>query len=281
MELTYDTYNSPAGAERIIILGPSLGGNAQHQWTAVAERLRQDALVVFVDLPGHALTPVWDDHDEPTLDVLAAAVMDVVGKLREQYGHLPVFFAGLSISGAIGLHLARDYEEELAGVAVLSSAATVGDPAGWRERAGFVEESGTQQLVDSTRRRWFTPEFEARNPAVVDVLMEGVAATDDHSYAQLCRALAVHDVRADLEDIRTPLLLAVGDQDVSTPMRDVDLVASTVPGVELRVIKGVAHQLTVAAPMEVAGALLAFMARVSRPLPPHNDMRTLRAHLDD
>lgn len=281
MELTFDTYNSPEGAERIIVLGPSLGGNAQHQWTAVAERLKQDALVVFVDLPGHALTPVWDEPTEPTLDLVAEAVMAVVRRLRELYGDLPVFFAGLSICGAVGLHLARDYEEELAGVAVLSSAATVGEPAGWLERASFVEEFGTQQLVDSTRRRWFTPEFEARQPAVVAVLLEGVAATDDHSYAQLCRALAVHDVRADLEDIRTPLLLVAGELDASTPMGDVDLVASTVPGAELRVIGGVAHQVTVAAPMEVAGALLAFMARVSRPLRPHPDLRTLRAHLDD
>lgn len=265
MKLTFDTYNEGAGAERIVVLGPSLGGNAQHQWTAVAELVKPGALVVFVDLPGHALTPVWDDEDEPTLEALAAAVMDVVREVRGVHGALPVFFAGLSICGAIGLHLARDYSEELTGVAVLASAAQVGEPSGWLERADFVEANGTQQLVDVTRRRWFTPEFQARQPRTVGMLLEGVAATDDHSYAQLCRALAAHDVRADLEDITTPLLLLAGEADVSVPMNDVELVASTAPGAELRVIDDAAHQITVADPVEVAAALNAFMERVSRP----------------
>lgn len=268
MKLTFDTYNPGERAERILVLGPSLGGNAQHQWTAVAERLRHEARIVFVDLPGHALTPVWDEADEPTLDVVAAAVMDVVRQVGEPGEDLPVYFAGLSISGATGLHLARDFEEEIAGVAVVCSAATVGEPDAWRTRAEAVEERGTQHLVDELRKRWFTPDFQARQPRTVDVLLEGVAATDDHSYAQLCRALAVHDLRADLEHIRTPLLLLAGERDSSNPMANVELVASTVPGAELRTIPDAAHQVTVAAPEEVADALSGFMARASRPRRP-------------
>lgn len=269
MKLTFDTYNPESSAGRILVLAPSLGGNAQHQWTAVAERLRQEARIVFVDLPGHALTPVWDDTDEADLDVVATAVMDVVRQVSEANDGLPVFYAGLSISGAIGLHLARDHEDEVAGVAVLCSAATVGEPTAWRTRAEAVEERGTQHLVDETRKRWFTPDFRARQAHTVDTIMEGLAATDDHSYAQLCRALAVHDLRADLEDIRTPLLLVAGERDSSTPIGNVELVASTVPGAELRVIPEAAHQVTVADPRNVAAALSQFMARVSRPKRPH------------
>lgn len=269
MELTFDTYNPGVDAKRILVLGPSLGGNAQHQWTAVAERLKHEARIVFVDLPGHALTPVWDDADEPTLDVVAAALMDVAREVSESNDGLPVFFAGLSISGATALHLARDFGDELAGVAVLCSAATVGEPDAWRARADAVEERGTQHLVDETRKRWFTPDFQARQPRTVDTLLEGLAVTDDHSYAQLCRALAVHDVRRDLEDIRTPLLLLAGERDSSTPIANVELVASTVPGAELRIIPDTAHQVTVADPEDVAGALSSFMTRVERPRRPH------------
>ncbi|MCC2593486.1 alpha/beta fold hydrolase [Tessaracoccus sp. OS52] len=269
MKLTFDTYNPNDPAKRVLVLGPSLGGNAQHQWTAVAERLRSEARVVFVDLPGHALTPVWDDADEPTLDTVAEAVMEVVREVSETNDGLPVFYAGLSISGAVGLHLARDHEEELAGVAVACSAATVGEPTAWRKRAEAVEERGTQHLVDETRKRWFTPDFQARQPHTVDTIMEGLAVTDDHSYAQLCRALAVHDVRGDLENIRTPLLLIAGERDSSTPIGNVELVASTVPGAELRIIPEAAHQVTVAEPREVAAALAAFMNRVERPRKPY------------
>lgn len=269
MKLTFDTYNPGEQASQILVLAPSLGGDARHQWTAVAERLRHEARIILVDLPGHAGSPVWDDGDEPTLDVVAAAVMDVVREVSESNDGMPVFFAGLSISGATGLHIARDFADEIAGVAVLCSAATVGQPDTWLARAEAVEERGTQHLVDGTRKRWFTPDFQARQPRTVDTLLEGLSGTDDHSYAQLCRALAVHDLRADLADIRTPLLLLAGERDSSTPIGDVELVASKVPGAELRTIPETAHQITVADPEDVAGALSSFMARVSRPKRPN------------
>ena len=95
--------------------------------------------------------------------------------------------------------------------------------------------------------------------------MEGLAASDDHSYAQLCRALAVHDVRGSLADIRMPLLVIAGERDTSTPIESVELVAETVPGAELHVLSDVAHQITVAAPGDVAVLLLNFMQRNKRP----------------
>ena len=152
----------------------------------------------------------------------------------------------------------------LAGVAVLCSAATVGEPDRWIERAEQVEAAGTQQLVEETSKRWFTPAFKAANPRVTTTIMEGLAAADDHSYAQLCRCLAHHDLRADLADIRCPLLLVAGERDSSTPIAGQELVAETVPGAQLSVIPEASHQVTVAAPDTTANLLRAFMDRVAR-----------------
>ncbi len=273
MELTWDTFNPETTAERILVVAPSLGGNAQHQWTPIAQRLDDHAMVVFVDYPGHALTPAWDDSDEPTLDVVASAVADVVEELQRRHPDRPVFYAGLSIGGATGLHLARDHADKLAGVAVLCSAAKLGEPQRWLDRADSVEANGTQQLVEETTKRWFTPGFRAQHPGIVDVVMEGVAVADDHSYAQLCRSLAAHDVTGDLADIRCPLLVVAGERDASTPMAAIEDVGTEVPGAELHVIPDVAHQVTVAAPGDVATLLLNFMERQDRPV--------IRAQADD
>ena len=263
MELTWDLYNPASEADRILVLAPSLGGNCSHQWAKVAELLKKDTRVVFVDYPGHGLSPVWQG-DEPTLDTIASAIVDVIHEVRAQVGALPVVYAGLSIGGATGLHLARDYADELAGVAVLCSAATVGEPARWLERADQVEVTGTQQLVDETSKRWFTPAFKAANPKVTTTIMEGLAAADDYSYAQLCRCLAHHDLRADLADIRCPLLLIAGERDSSTPLANQELVAETVPGAQLSIVPGASHQVTVAAPDAVADLLRRFVTRVTR-----------------
>lgn len=265
MELTWDTYNPSSDADRVLVVAPSLGGNCAHQWAKVADLLSERARVVFVDYPGHGLSPLWDDADEPTLDKVADGIVDVIAEVREQVGDLPVVYAGLSVGGATGLHLARDHADLLSGVAVIASAATVGDPARWLARAEQVESSGTQQLIDETTKRWFTPAFRSTNANVVETIMEGLAAADDHSYAQLCRALAAHDLRPDLADIRCPLLIIAGERDTSTPMVNQEFVAETVPGAQLSVVPNAAHQMTVAAPREVADLLAAFLDRVVKP----------------
>ncbi|MGV8845724.1 alpha/beta fold hydrolase [Tessaracoccus sp.] len=265
MELTYDVFNPASTAERVLIVGPSLGGDATHQWTPVAEALDDQVRVVFVDLPGHAGAAPWDDADEASLHALAGGVSDVIRRVHADAGGLPVFFAGLSVSGAVALHLALDFPDHLSGVAVLCSSAKVGESQRWLERAEQVENSGTQQLVDETEQRWFTPTFRAQHRSTVDTIMEGLAASDDHSYAQLCRALAVHDVRAELADIRMPLVLIAGGRDSSTPIENVELVAETVPDAELHVLPEASHQITVASPGDVATLLLNFMQRAETP----------------
>jgi pimeloyl-ACP methyl ester carboxylesterase len=265
MELTWHLYNPDVEARRILVLGGSLGGDTAHQWGQVAGHLGKDALIVYVYLPGQGVAPPWDDADEPSMESLAGGIAKVVAAVREQRGDLPTYYAGLSLSGALGLYLARDHSDVVDGVVVVGSAATVGTHDGWLRRAEAVEANGTVSLVEETRMRWFTPDFIAAEPAKVSAIMEGLAAADDHSYAQLCRALAGHDIRADLDDILTPLLMVVGDRDKSTPMADVELVATSAPNADLRIVQDVAHQVTVSAPGTVADLVRAFARRVEQP----------------
>ncbi|MEZ5087557.1 MAG: alpha/beta fold hydrolase [Tessaracoccus sp.] len=258
MQLTWQLINPEGNAERILVLAPSLAGHVEHQWGDVARRLDQEAYVVLVYLPGHGPVEPWGD-DDATLDVVADAMADVVAQVRAQAGDLPAYYAGLSVSGAVGLHLARDYPEVFAGIAVVASAATVGEPAGWQERAEQVEQGGIEPLADATVQRWFTPAFAAREPAVVAQIRQDIVDTDDHSYAQLCRALAVHDVRNDLPGMGVPLLIIAGEEDASNPLEKVRLVAEKAPDARLVVIPGVAHQVPLAAPVAVAGQLRELM----------------------
>lgn len=262
MDLNWTYYNPNTPARRVLLLGPSLGGNAAHQWTKVAGELIDDARIVFVDLPGTGLAEVWDDDVEPSLDNIAAGIAKVADEVRAELGEdLPVYFAGLSISGATALHIARDYDKTFAAVAVVASSATVGEPDRWLERAEAVEASGTSPLIEETTKRWFTPAFRAEQPAVVDTIMEGLAAADDHSYAQLCRALATHNMVDDLPLIRIPVMLIAGERDTSTPMANVELVAETVLRGALLVVDDAAHMVPVSHPKEVAGHLRSLLER--------------------
>ena len=91
MNLNTTVYNRTTDAGRVLIVGPSLGGNSVHQWTKVAAELLNDARVVFVDLPGTGLGAVWDDADEPTLDaVCPAAVRPLLAAALSRGGGRPL-----------------------------------------------------------------------------------------------------------------------------------------------------------------------------------------------
>lgn len=261
MELNWTTYNPDSPAERILLVGPSLGGNVSHQWAQVAGKLIDDARIIFVDLPGTGVAPVWDDNVEPTLDEVAAGIADIARQVLSDVGDVPVWFAGLSISGATALHVARDYADVFDGVFVVASSARVGEPERWLERAAEVEKTGTQTLVDETVKRWFTPSFRAEQPAVVDAIMEGLSVADDHSYAQLCRALAAHDLREDLSLIRMPVIVIAGERDTSNPLENQEFVAENVLRGGLNVVDGAAHQIPVSHPTKVADIMRPYLHR--------------------
>lgn len=263
MELTWQVYNPQSQTRRLLIVGGSLGGDTAHQWSQVAGHLSDDTTVVFVYLPGQGIGSAWDDSVEPTMENLATALAETINVIKEGYGkEIHTYWAGLSLSGALGLYLARDYPELLRGIIVVASAAKLGTEQDWLDRAEQVEAHGTGPLVEATQRRWFTEEFVAEEPAKVATIMEGLASADHHSYAQLCRALASHDMRADLDKLYTPMMLLAGEFDESTPLSEVELILESAHEVDMRIVRDVAHQVTVCAPGTVADILRIFFRRL-------------------
>ncbi|WP_297741121.1 alpha/beta fold hydrolase [uncultured Tessaracoccus sp.] len=262
MELTWHTYNPESDADRLLIVAGSLGGDTAHQWNQVAGHLAKDAVVVFCYLPGQGMGAPWSEAMEPTMEALATALAETVEDIIKHFPDRATIFAGLSLSGALGLYLARDHSDLLEGVVVVASAATIGTPETWLERAELVERDGTASLVTSTQDRWFTPDFVAEEPGKVAAIMEGLAASDDYSYAQLCRCLATYDFRGDLHKLYTPIMLISGEKDESHPIADLELVLESAPGADMRIVPDVAHQVTVAAPGTVADIIRGFFRRL-------------------
>ncbi|WP_166135463.1 bifunctional 3-oxoadipate enol-lactonase/4-carboxymuconolactone decarboxylase PcaDC [Nocardioides ochotonae] len=235
----------------LLILGPSLGTTAQTLWSEVARELARDFQVVAWDLPGHGTNSMVPE--EPiTIEDLAAGVLTLVDGMGEGI-HPPRFhYAGNSVGGAVGLQLMLDAPGRVESATLICSAARLGTPAGWLERAEKVLASGTELLVPGATERWFAPGFAERHHGRASSVLHALGDTVDEGYAAVCGALAGFDLRDRLAEIEVPLLAVAGGRDESVPPAVVRALAEGVRDARLVVLEDVAHLAPVEDPETVA-----------------------------
>lgn len=283
--LTAPPTGSTDGRRDLLVVGPSLGTGVVALWAGCARELaaQLDVDILGWDLPGHG---DGGPTDQPfTLQELAEAVVAAVGSAVEDVAVedssvgdgavedssvkdgsvkdgapgrtvAPWVHAGVSVGGATGLHLAL--AGQVRASAVLCSGPKLGTPESWTERAATVRGQGTAVMVDGSRERWFGPGFVDREPATADRLLATLAAADAESYAQVCGALAQHDVQADLASIDLPVLLLGGADDVVAPPQLQEATGAGIPGSTVVVLDGVAHLAPAEDPVGTARAIAAW-----------------------
>lgn len=259
---------SDAGAGApVLIAGPSLGTSAAALWSGTAAAL-QTCTVIAWDLPGHGASPA---AAEPfTVAELADAVASLLAAARAAGDIAPrqrVYYAGVSLGGAVGLQLGLDHGSDFDGLAVLCSGARIGEPADWHQRAETVRASGTPAVLIGSAQRWFAPGFIERRPAVSAALLHSLQDADRFSYAYCCQALAGFDVRERLGDITVPLLAVAGAEDEVTPPSFAEFIAERTPRGTSAVVGGAAHLVPAEKPDETAALLGDFVGGLSGTAP--------------
>lgn len=245
------TYTRLAGdpSRPLLVVGPSLGTSAETLWGAAAALLADDFEVVGWDLPGHGRS---DPAAGFSVAELAAAVRATA---QEIAADRPVFYAGVSLGGAVAFELALD-PGPFRAVAALATGPRLGTPDGWRERADLVRRAGTPVMVEGSTQRWFAPGFLERDPSTANRLLLALSDTDKDGYAACCEALAGFDVVDRLGDATVPVLVMPGEHDgVITP--DVaDELTKGLPDRTLHTVTGVAHLPPAEDPRQVARVLV-------------------------
>ncbi|MGW6708271.1 bifunctional 3-oxoadipate enol-lactonase/4-carboxymuconolactone decarboxylase PcaDC [Streptomyces sp. NPDC054956] len=245
-----------------LILGPSLGTSLA-VWEAVTPALARQHRVIRWDLPGHGGTPAaalraataQPGAAEPattpaTVAELAGLVLDLADHLGiERFG-----YAGISLGGAVGAHLAVHHPERITALALVCSSARFGESTAWHERAALVRAHGTEPLVAAMPGRWFTPGFAGTPYA--QRLVADLRAADPVGYAACCDALARYDLRAELPRITAPTLVLAGRADPATPPAHARELADGIPEAGLVELAGASHLAPAERPQAVATALL-------------------------
>ena len=222
--LNYQTFGDAANPA--LVFSNSLGTNL-NMWKSQVEFFKEDFYVICYDSRGHGASST------PTGPYTVAQLGQDVVNLLDHLKVEKAIFCGISMGGLIGQWLAVHKEERFNKVVVCNTAAKIGEKNAWLERAALVRENGLEQIAATAASRWFTDSFIQANPDVVAALSQDLAAGSKLGYANCCEALAVEDLREEIQSISIPLLVVAGKQDPVTTVADAQFIVDKVAGSQI------------------------------------------------
>lgn len=114
--------------------------------------------------------------------------------------------------------------------------------ANWHRLQAQVREGGIAAIVEQTAQRWFSDDFKAKNPKVIDGIRAMVAATSKDGYLGCTSAFLGVKYGADLPKIKAPTLYVGGAEDrLGGPPELMAGLAALVPGARYAPVPGAAH----------------------------------------
>ena len=186
-------------------------------------------------------------------------VMDDLGRdvlaLLDGIGAQRFSFCGLSIGGMVGMWLASEVPERVERLVLCCTAASF-DPDAYSSRARTVREHGVWKVADAVLERWFTPEFRATRPDVVEWAGWMLTETPSEGYAGCCEAISGADLSGRLGGVHAPTLVIAGAEDPAAPPDRAESIRDSVPDARLTVLSPAAHLANVESPEATTEAIL-------------------------
>lgn len=254
-------YESFGNGNKIVVLVHGLGLN-RHSWQWQVPALSQDHRVITFDLHGHGDSSV--PPQTPTLTLFSE-------QLAELLDHLGVATAsvfGFSLGGMIARRFAMDHRGRVEALGILHSAHARDQPAHDAIQARVVQaaQHGPAATVEAALERWFTADFRASHPLMMDEVRRWILANRKEVYAPIYQVLVdgVTELLAPSKPITTPTLVLTGDEDYGNSPAMSRAIAAEIPGSELVILPGLRHMALAEAPEIFNAKLLDFLNRVER-----------------
>jgi 3-oxoadipate enol-lactonase len=167
------------------------------------------------------------------------------------------------MGGCVALAFAGLYPVRPAGLGLIDTTASYGAVAAaqFRERAAAARTKGLAGLIDFQVTRWFSDEFRATEPELVNRATAVFLANDFECYAASCALLGDADLRPHLASLGVPVAIVVGEEDHATPVAMSRQLHEAIPQSTLTILPGARHLTPIERPDSIASELLALLRR--------------------
>ncbi len=232
-------------------------GSRKLGWAGLLRHLEDRFTCVTSDLRGHGASPA-----PPTPYSLDDLVADLEA-LRAKLGHEKIHVIGHSLGGMIGPAYARAHADRALTVGLLSTAAgrTEEDRAKLRGVIAAMEQKGIRPVLDTLVQRWYTDDFIAAHPELIDKRKQQVVDTPADVFLSVFRIYAATEMASWLGEIACPCLVLTGELDGACSPRHNRVMAETLPDAELVILDGLKHAILIEGPDRVGRHVRDFLLR--------------------
>lgn len=240
----------------VLMLSNSLGTDL-HMWDPQMPALTQHFRVVRYDSRGHGGS-VADPgpYSIASLGADALAIMDALRLTR-------VYWMGLSMGGMVGQWLLAHAPERIERAVLANTSSYMPDSRPWNARILAVQKNGMASVAQSVVDRWFTPDFQGRDPAAVERIATMLRHTPAQGYIAAAAAVRDMDQRETVRLASRPTLVVAGSRDPATPPALVREIADSIAGAKY-VELDAAHLSNIEQPEAFTKAVVAFLTAPER-----------------
>ncbi|NIM09331.1 MAG: 3-oxoadipate enol-lactonase [Planctomycetales bacterium] len=229
-------------------------GCSQKIWEPILPLMPKGLRLISYDARGHGASSV------PEGPYSMGALVRDAERLLDALEVRDCVFVGLSMGGMVAQGLAVKRLDQVRAMVLSNTAAKIGQPKQWHERANIARSDGVGALCDMAMPRWFTKKFLS---AGLDApWREMMAATPVEGYCGGCAAIAGTDFYTTTASLTLPTLAIAGAYDGTTPADLVRETADLVKGSRFHLFRNAGHMPCVEIPEDYTAVLTEFLTDI-------------------
>ena len=194
----------------VLLLSHSIGTD-HAMWDQQVPELLPYFRILRYDIRGHGATDV--SPGEYAIEQLCRDVLALADGLQIR----EFAFCGLSLGGALGQWLGVHAGDRLKSLILANTSPRFATSQNWQSRIDAVRSGGMAAIVEVVMQRFFSAESLVRQLASVANIRSVFLGTQPEGYIGCCAALRDFDFTGNLSKIKVPVLVIVGEKDISTP----------------------------------------------------------------
>jgi 3-oxoadipate enol-lactonase len=229
-------------------------------WVNQVELLKEKYRVIAYDVRGHGNSDAGTD--EFSIGLFAQDLISLMDSLKIE----TAIICGLSMGGYIALNIIENYPERIDGLILCDTTCKADTSEGIEKRMkaiGSIRESGVESYADGSLKNFFAQESFTTKKEEISSVRQMMVGTPEKTIVDTLLALSKRkDTCKILPEIKVPVLLLVGQEDIITPPEAAQFMHEKIKNSVLHIIKQAGHISNLENPVMFNEHLSEFIASV-------------------